>query len=303
MATQITELPAVPSRNSAPDTFSDDADLFLGALPTFRSEANTLATEVETSRDTASTAATTATTQAGIATTKAAEAAASALSAVNSPGTNGTSTTSITVGTGSKTLTTQTGKAFVIGQFVTIARTSAPTTTSMFGQVTSYTSGTGVLIVNVTTITGSGTFTDWTIALSAPLVNSLPFASITSTPTTLGGYGIGDAVSNTATENIGGVKTFTSPPIYNENIQVVSTNTTAVKSRTYVLTASLTLTLPDSPASGDWVRISNRSGTVTAVVGRNGQNIMGVTENMTINVLHGSITLVFTDSTRGWVLV
>ena len=303
MATSITALPAVPSRNSAPDTFANDADLFLGALPTFRTEANLLASEAEADALTASNSATTATTQAGIATTKAAEAAASAVSAVNAPGTSATSTTSVLVGTGSKSLTVQTGKAFVVGQFVTIARTSAPSTTSMFGVITAYTSGTGALVVNVTTITGSGTFTDWTVSLSAPAVTNLPFSSITSTPTTVSGYGITDAVTTAGNQTIGGIKTFSSPPVYDESMQIISTNTTAVKATTYILTASLTLTLPASPSAGWWVRIVNRSATVTVVVGRNAQNIMGLAEDMTIDNLNAGITLVFADATRGWVIV
>ena len=75
----------------------------------------------------------------------------------------GTSTTSLAVSAGTKTLTTQTGKQFTAGNYVTISRTSAPTTL-MHGVVTSYSGAT--LIVEVATVAGSGTFTDWTIALS-----------------------------------------------------------------------------------------------------------------------------------------
>jgi len=41
----------------------------------------------------------------------------------------------------------------------------------MHGDVTTYNAGTGALVVNVTRILGSGTFTDWTITFSAPLTN------------------------------------------------------------------------------------------------------------------------------------
>lgn len=75
----------------------------------------------------------------------------------------GTSTTSLTVGAGNQTLTTQAGKQFAAGNYVTISRTSSPTTL-MHGVVTSYSGST--LVVSVTTFSGSGTFTDWTIALS-----------------------------------------------------------------------------------------------------------------------------------------
>jgi hypothetical protein len=91
-------------------------------------------------------------------------------------------------------------------------------------------------------------------------------------------------------------------PVITQNVQVISTSTTAVASRTYVLTASLTLTLPASPSAGDWVACSNRSGTLTSVIARNGQNIMGLAENMTVDSLHAGFTLTFADATRGWVL-
>lgn len=97
-------------------------------------------------------------------------------------------------------------------------------------------------------------------------------------------------------------KTLASPAI-TQNVQVISTNTTAVASRTYVLTASLTLTLPASPTAGDWVTVVNSSGTTTAVVARNGSNIMSLAENMNIDKGDGaSFTLTYADATRGWVL-
>src|SRR5574344_748913 len=45
MVTQITQLPTPPSRQR-PTTFSDEADAFLGALPTFGNHANQLATDI-----------------------------------------------------------------------------------------------------------------------------------------------------------------------------------------------------------------------------------------------------------------
>lgn len=75
----------------------------------------------------------------------------------------GTSTTSVLVGTGSKTFTTQASKPFEAGRWLLIHRTSAPTT-YMHGQSTSYTSTT--LQVNITNFAGSGTHSDWTITVS-----------------------------------------------------------------------------------------------------------------------------------------
>lgn len=145
MVAQISALPTPPLRSDGAN-FSDRADAFLGALPTFRNEANALSTEVNA---------------------KAVEAAASALTAVNAPGTNGTSTTSLTIGAGSKTLTTQTGKAWVVGMFVILAQTAAPTNW-MHGQITAYNSATGALTMEAVTTSGAGTVAAWTISLAPP---------------------------------------------------------------------------------------------------------------------------------------
>lgn len=100
----------------------------------------------------------------------AADAAAdSALSAINSPGTQATSASSITVGLGAKSLTLQqTGKAFVPGQYVTIARTSAPTTW-MVAAINTHNPGTGAVDVTVTGYNGAGTHSDWTVVHGAPI--------------------------------------------------------------------------------------------------------------------------------------
>lgn len=88
-----------------------------------------------------------------------------------------------------------------------------------------------------------------------------------------------------------------------KNVSVVGTNTNATSGTNYVLTASLTLTLPASPTVGDWVGVSNLSGTTTCVVGRNGSNIQGLAENLTIDTLNAAVELMYADSTRGWVFI
>lgn len=105
----------------------------------------------------------------------AAAAAASATSALNAPGTNATSTSSLTVGTGAQSLTIQTGKAFSVGQTAVIAYTTTPTT-KMLGTITAYNSGTGALTVDVTDITGSGTQTAWTVSLTGIAGTAAPAA-------------------------------------------------------------------------------------------------------------------------------
>ena len=85
-------------------------------------------------------------------------------------------------------------------------------------------------------------------------------------------------------------------------VAIASSSITATAGTTYVLTASLTLTLPASPSAGAMVSVSNRSGVDTCVVARNAQKIMGLVEDMTLDT-NGSASFVFADATRGWVLL
>ena len=120
---------------------------------------------------TSPTSASAAATSATNASNSASAAATSATTAVNAPGTNATSTTSLTVGTGSKSLTIQTGKSIVVGMSLKIASTASPGNW-MAGDVTAYNSGTGALTVNSVLTAGSGTVADWTVSLTAPVSGS-----------------------------------------------------------------------------------------------------------------------------------
>lgn len=85
--------------------------------------------------------------------------------------------------------------------------------------------------------------------------------------------------------------------------EIIGASTNAVVGRNYVLTASLTLTLPASPVAGDRVGVQNSSGTTTVTIARNGSNIMSLAEDMTLDLVSAGITLMYSDATRGWVLV
>ena len=71
-----------------------------------------------------------------------------------------TSTTSNTIGNGAKTFTVGTGLSYSSQQDVVI---SYDASNHMHAVVTSYNSGTGVLVVDVRSHTGSGTYTSWTV--------------------------------------------------------------------------------------------------------------------------------------------
>jgi hypothetical protein len=87
------------------------------------------------------------------------------------------------------------------------------------------------------------------------------------------------------------------------SVSVISTNTSASKDTVYVFTASLVLTLPASPAVGDKIGISNQSGTTTATVARNGNNIQGFAEDMVIDIDGAGIELIYTGVTKGWIIL
>lgn len=123
---------------------------------------------------------------------------------------------------------------------------------------------------------------------------------------TVGGVSLLGAGDVPGVVTVAGTQTLTNKtlasPVITENVQVISANTTAVRSVFYVLTASLTLTLPASPSVGDQVSFANRSGTTTPVIARNGSSIMGLAEDLTLDTSAAFGTLVYADATRGWVL-
>ena len=77
----------------------------------------------------------------------------------------GNSTTSLAIGTGAKTLTIEASKQFAIGQTARITYNS-DVGKWMQGTVSAYNASTGSLSITVDTISGSGTYALWTVALT-----------------------------------------------------------------------------------------------------------------------------------------
>jgi hypothetical protein len=88
----------------------------------------------------------------------------------NGAGYGGTSTTSLSVGTGSKSFTTQAGLAYVPGSRARAASNAAPATNWMEGVVSSYSGTTLVLAVDL--IGGSGTHADWNLSIAGQPANA-----------------------------------------------------------------------------------------------------------------------------------
>ena len=77
----------------------------------------------------------------------------------------GNSTTSLAIGTGAKTLTIEASKQFAIGQTARITYNS-DINKWMQGTVSAYNASTGSISITVDTISGSGTYAVWTVALT-----------------------------------------------------------------------------------------------------------------------------------------
>lgn len=119
--------------------------------------------------------------------------------------------------------------------------------------------------------------------------------------TSVGGTGTINGLTLTGTVTTSG--NLTLGGTFRKNMVVIGTNTAATANSMYVLTASLTLTLPASPSAGDFVDVSNMSGAITAVIARNSQPIMALAEDLTVDLDGAGFTLVYADATRGWVLL
>jgi len=76
-----------------------------------------------------------------------------------------TSTSSVTIGTGSLSFTISTGFVIAAGQGFEAYYTSG-TLNAVYGTVASYNSSTGVLVANITNTIGSGTYAAWTVTVA-----------------------------------------------------------------------------------------------------------------------------------------
>jgi hypothetical protein len=87
-----------------------------------------------------------------------------------------------------------------------------------------------------------------------------------------------------------------------------STSITATVFGKYIVdcsTAAVTVTLPSSPTMGDEVSIIDGTGSAATnniIIARNGNKIQGLAENMIVNVTRAAFTLVYYNSTQGWIL-
>ena len=94
-----------------------------------------------------------------------------------------------------------------------------------------------------------------------------------------------------------------------ESWQAVKTgNFNAAASEGYFInttSVAITATLPASPSLGDFITFIDYAGTFDTnnlTIARNGKNIQGAAEDLTVSIERSGFTLVFVDDTQGWLL-
>jgi hypothetical protein len=185
----------------------------------------------------------------------------------------GTSTDSVAIGSGSKVFNTQTGLAFLANMRVRVASESTANRW-MEGTVSSYTGG--VLTVNVTSTSGSGTYNDWGISVAGqigpqgPQGNTGPqgVQGVQGSPGVQGPQGTQGDSGPQGTQGVQGTI------VENQHGRVAIGNTTDTVSATfgaafadtnYTLIVSLT-NVTDNPPSDYMLKVTAKSTTGFTVV-------------------------------------
>ena len=91
-------------------------------------------------------------------------------------------------------------------------------------------------------------------------------------------------------------------PAYTITTTAIS-KTLVNRERCTVTAAGLTITLPASPAAGAEVAITVAGAITNTIIARNGQNIMSLAENFTVDRPDVTVTLYYVDATRGWRII
>jgi hypothetical protein len=181
-----------------------------------------------------------------------------------------------------------------IGNVVTTGTVSGGTITGNTGSFTNITGTTGVFTAQV-----SGNLykcSDGVTVISSS-GDVRPYG-LYSFPTTVG---TANYVLKTNGDGTTDWVAFNNPTVF--SISGITGNTNAVASTYYVLLSGLTLTLPSSPAPGDYVGIINRSNTVTGTIARNGSNIMASGADLTLDDVNARFRLVYANASQGWVIL
>lgn len=189
-----------------------------------------------------------------------------------------------------------------------------------YGTISSSSYGAGVTTVTMASSVIPATLT--TVSLATIDANALPgnaqlasgytAADVLAKLLTVDGPGSGidaDSVDGIAGSAI--VRTVNgSSPDGSGNVTVATENTawteqatsfTATANTKYMITGNtVTVTLPGSPTDDQYVEIAGGEGVTGCVVGRNGKTIMGLSEDLTVDMTYFSFRLVYRSATGDW---
>jgi hypothetical protein len=200
------------------------------------------------------------------------------------------------------------GKTPVIGNFQVCDALTATTTDTYALEVDSVAvspqsanhclvSLNGILQAPTTSFTISGSDIVFASALTAS--DSIDFVMILGNVLDLGVPSDGTITHAKFDSNTGGAVDWQT---------VITGDTTMVAGRGYFVNTTsiaITMTLPISAVRGDEVWIVDYAGTFDTnnlTVGRNGHNIQGDASDLTVSTERAGFTLVYVDSTQGWLL-
>ena len=200
------------------------------------------------------------------------------------------------------------GKTPVIGNFQVCDALTATTTDTYALEVDSVAvspqsanhclvSLNGILQAPTTSFTISGSDIVFASALTAS--DSIDFVMILGNVLDLGVPSDGTITHAKFDSNTGGVVDWQT---------VITGDTTMVAGRGYFVNTTsiaITMTLPISAVRGDEVWIVDYAGTFDTnnlTVGRNSHNIQGDASDLTVSTERAGFTLVYVDSTQGWLL-
>jgi len=225
--------------------------------------------------------------------------------------------------------------AFTV-QFKTVTGTGVTFATTDKSTKVLYSNGTNIIDTLIDTTNGVNTLTNKT--LTSPVINTAPSPTFT-TAVTLNAQGelrladsdssnyVGFKSGATVASNV----IWTLPTADGTANQILQTNGsgtlsfatvsggaawqsvktsgfTAVAKQGYfcdTTSAAFTATLPASATIGDFIQFIDYAGTFDTnnlTIGRNGHKIQGVAEDLTVSVERAGLTLVYVDSTQGWLL-
>ena len=140
-------------------------------------------------------------------------------------------------------------------------------------------------------------------------INAKPNAA---SPTFTGTVNVAALVASgsiTAANFIGNGSGITNLPPQAPVLNEVSSATTAVVGQAYVCDTSagaFPLTLPATPTSGALVSFTDYAGTFKTnnlTLGRNGENIVGLAEDLIIDLNYASLRMLYIDGTQGWIFL